>query len=489
MLLYYPIEIDLYNIYPLKVITAQQNNIGRGAVITLKAAGVVIEPTGEEINLHAKKTDGTISYIPCTLSNGQIKVQFTNQMLALAGTVQVELQMISGSGADITDITTPIFQINVQSSNINEKEIESTNEFTALEQGLAEIEELKKNGLKGDAATIQVGKVTASEPGSNPQIKNVGTTTDAIFDFVLPRGVAGEEGPQGPAGKQSAYTLPRSQFPATGAEDTLYIDTSADPAMIYYWTGSEYKQAGGAGSGGGGSAAVVTFLRSGWTAGDSGYTQTMSVPGLTDAAEPQLQLPKNATAVQAAVWDSIKKSVPAAGNLTLTVDSQPGTDLDVIILSLPAQEGTAVGDIAALSQRITAAQADADALRTDVDEINANLNDMPIPVQPWHTDEIIIGTFNGKDLYEKCISIYGGNLTANSTKSIKHDIQIGDIISINKTCVYSNSHAFSDILWWEPGNTSEYLACNFTKTDIKLICAGSWSGDVKTYFKVQYTKA
>lgn len=373
MNLYYPIEIDLYNIYPLKVITAQQNNIGRGAVITLKAAGVVIEPTGEEINLHAKKPDGTISYIPCTLSNGQIKVQFTNQMLALEGTVQVELQMISGSGADITDITTPIFRINVQPSNINEKKIESTNEFTALEQGLAEIEELKKNGLKGDAATIQVGTVTASEPGSNPQIKNVGTTTDAIFDFVLPRGVAGEEGPQGPAGKQSAYTLPRSQFPATGAEDTLYIDTSADPAMIYYWTGSEYKQAGGAGSGGGGSAAVVTFLRSGWTAGDSGYTQTMSVPGLTDAAEPQLQLPKNATDAQAAVWDSIKKSVPAAGNITLTVDSQPGTDLDVIVLSLPEQEGTAVGDIVTLSQRITAAQADADALRTDVDEINANL--------------------------------------------------------------------------------------------------------------------
>ena len=242
------------------------------------------------------------------------------------------------------------------------------------------------------------------------------------------------------------------------------------------------------GAGGGGSAAVVTFLRSGWTAGDSGYTQTMSVPGLTDAAEPQLQLPKNATSAQAAVWDSIKQSVPAAGNITLTVDSQPGTDLDVIVLGLPAQDGVTAADLVQVSQRISQNTTDIAALEGDVTQINANLNDIQIPIQPWHTDEIIIGTFNGKDLYEKCISIYGGNLTANSTKSIKHDIQIGDIISINKTCVYSNSHAFSDILWWEPGNTSEYLACNFTKTDIKLICAGSWSGDVKTYFKVQYTK-
>lgn len=221
-------------------------------------------------------------------------------------------------------------------------------------------------GTPGAAATIQVGTVTASAPGGDPQVTNAGTSSAAVFNFVIPRGA------EGPAGSQEIFQLARADFPATGQPDALYVDISADPAVIYYWDGADYVQAGGAG-GGGGSAAVVTFLRSGWTAGDSGYTQTMSVPGLTDAAEPQLQLPKNATAVQAAVWDSIKKSVPAAGNLTLTVDSQPGTDLDVIILSLPAQEGTAVGDIAALSQRITAAQADADALRTDVDEINANL--------------------------------------------------------------------------------------------------------------------
>lgn len=266
--------------------------------------------------------------------------------------------------------------------------------------------------------------------------------------------------------------------------DISALQTTAKNDLV-----SAINEAATTGSGGGGgSAAVVTFLSSGWTEGDSGYTQTIAVQGLTDAAEPQLQLPKNATSAQAAVWDSIKKSVPAAGNLTLTLDSQPGTDLDVIVLSLPAQDGVTAADLVQVSQRISQNATDIAVLEGDVDQINANLNDIQIPIQPWHTDEIIIGTFNGKDLYEKCISIYGGNLTANSTKSIKHDIQIGDIISINKTCVYSNSHAFSDILWWEPGNTSEYLACNFTKTDIKLICAGSWSGDVKTYFKVQYTK-
>lgn len=52
-------------------------------------------------------------------------------------------------------------------------------------------------GADGKAATIQVGSVVASAPGSNPRVINVGTENAAVFNFLLPRG---ETGPQGPAG-------------------------------------------------------------------------------------------------------------------------------------------------------------------------------------------------------------------------------------------------------------------------------------------------
>ena len=52
-------------------------------------------------------------------------------------------------------------------------------------------------GADGKAATIQVGSVIASAPGSNPRVVNTGTENAAVFNFVLPRG---ETGPQGPAG-------------------------------------------------------------------------------------------------------------------------------------------------------------------------------------------------------------------------------------------------------------------------------------------------
>ena len=43
-------------------------------------------------------------------------------------------------------------------------------------------------GPAGKAATIRVGSVTASAPGSNPQITNSGNENAAVFNVVLPRG-------------------------------------------------------------------------------------------------------------------------------------------------------------------------------------------------------------------------------------------------------------------------------------------------------------
>lgn len=200
MKLYYPITVDLYKPYPLPLVEAQQNNIGRGVLVTLTAQGAVIAPTGESIQLYAKKPDGTISYLTCTTSGSQIECDFTNQMLALPGIVEVELQMIGGTSGNETEITTPIFCVKVNPSNVDDSAVESQDEFPALVTALAEVAELKANGLKGDpgeAATIQVGTVTASDPGSDPQVTNSGTEQDAVLNFVLPRGPQGPKGDDG----------------------------------------------------------------------------------------------------------------------------------------------------------------------------------------------------------------------------------------------------------------------------------------------------
>lgn len=236
MRLYLPITVDLYNIYPLPIMKAQQYNIGRGALVTIVAAGQMVIPDNESLYIYAKKKDGTKVYANCTLSGNQVQVDFNEQMTAVAGILQMELQMIDQSG---NNITTPIFLIDVQKSIIDYRAIVSSDDFQVLQEALAEVEELKKNGLKGDpgeAATIQIGTVSASAPGSSPQITNSGTESAAVFNFILPRG---ETGPQGPAGEGGNDRLISDAFSEEKAyavgdyaiyENVLYKFTAAKTA-------------------------------------------------------------------------------------------------------------------------------------------------------------------------------------------------------------------------------------------------------------------
>ena len=62
-------------------------------------------------------------------------------------------------------------------------EVENVIELLDLDGGI--------QGLAGTAATIEVGTVTS---GDTPSVTNVGTTTAAVFDFVLEKGDQGEQG-------------------------------------------------------------------------------------------------------------------------------------------------------------------------------------------------------------------------------------------------------------------------------------------------------
>jgi len=73
-------------------------------------------------------------------------------------------------------------------------------------------------GIQGEAATIAVGTVTTSAPGSSASVTNVGTSENALFNFVLPRG---EQGPQGTPGEV--------QF-----SDLSYVHTQSIPSTT--WT-------------------------------------------------------------------------------------------------------------------------------------------------------------------------------------------------------------------------------------------------------------
>lgn len=55
-----------------------------------------------------------------------------------------------------------------------------------------------QDGSDGAAATISVGTTTTGQPGTNASVTNSGTSSAAVFDFVIPQGQTGQTGATGP---------------------------------------------------------------------------------------------------------------------------------------------------------------------------------------------------------------------------------------------------------------------------------------------------
>ena len=60
--------------------------------------------------------------------------------------------------------------------------------------------------ITGEPGTDALGEVTASDPGSEPQVTNAGTENAAVLDFVLPRGQTGPTGPAATIEVESTVT-------------------------------------------------------------------------------------------------------------------------------------------------------------------------------------------------------------------------------------------------------------------------------------------
>lgn len=200
MKLYKPITVDLYNTYPLPRMSAQQHNVGRGAIITLTANGQVIALGEETVRIFARRPDGNVSYLDCTITeDGKIQADFTDQMLAAEGNVQVELEFTTTE----TNITTPIFIVEVNKSNVKDG-VKSSNEYKALEKYTEEAKEggkavyigilidsvTKEYGYKSDnfekvKAAFEKGKTVVLHILDTNEYAYLQTATKDYFKFIL----------------------------------------------------------------------------------------------------------------------------------------------------------------------------------------------------------------------------------------------------------------------------------------------------------------
>ena len=63
-------------------------------------------------------------------------------------------------------------------------------------------------GPRGEAATVSVGTTTTGDPGGSASVTNSGTSSDAVFNFVIPRGQQGTPGQDGSPGLYVGNSAP-----------------------------------------------------------------------------------------------------------------------------------------------------------------------------------------------------------------------------------------------------------------------------------------
>nr|DAL95461.1 MAG TPA: Baseplate component [Caudoviricetes sp.] len=142
--------------------------------------------------LRAEKPDGKVMFNSCTVCEDRLEYIITTQTIAATGTVTCEITLMSSSGQVLV---TPQFEIIVADIIYSDTEIESTNEYTALEEAI------KKAAALKDGTTFTP---SVSDEGVLSWSNSDGKENPAAVSIKGPKGNPGDKGDKGDPGKDGA---------------------------------------------------------------------------------------------------------------------------------------------------------------------------------------------------------------------------------------------------------------------------------------------
>ena len=151
-------------------ITPKQGETGTWLDITLIDDSTPFNLVGADVKAVFLKKDGKVSYIPCTITDGEqgkIKIKLTNQILAIPGKVECEIH-VEGTDGLVKSWT---FTMDVQKS-VGKAEIESSNEVEVLDRLIEDVREVedampliqsKINEINNSESTLNITITTAND--------------------------------------------------------------------------------------------------------------------------------------------------------------------------------------------------------------------------------------------------------------------------------------------------------------------------------------
>ena len=99
------------------------------------------------------------------------------------------------------------------------------------------------NSGGGSTVSVNVGKTTTGEPGTNASVNNSGDETNVVLNFTIPRGNTGPQGPQGKQGPTGA-TGPAGPGVATGGTTGQVLVKKSNANFDTEWIAQTSANAG-----------------------------------------------------------------------------------------------------------------------------------------------------------------------------------------------------------------------------------------------------
>lgn len=150
------IKLDLNRRLYDKIIAKQGDTKSRFLLFQLLDGSIAFNLTNRSVRAYMVKPDGKEIFNDLIINNyslGYCTLELTNQVLAVPGTVKIELMVTE----EDRKLTSSVFELEVIKSINSEKSIVSTNEFTALLNGLSSLSEY--DNYKNEIAAARDGEV------------------------------------------------------------------------------------------------------------------------------------------------------------------------------------------------------------------------------------------------------------------------------------------------------------------------------------------
>ena len=158
------ITLDIARTSSPPVVYAKQGDSGTRYVSvtpTENGAAYSIE-SGVTARIRVLKPDNTAIYNTATISGNTVTAELTSQALAVEGMAIAEIGLYKGSQI----LTTFIFYLKIEKSAVSDTQIESTNEFTVLEQALQQA-----------SAAVGIANTAAAAAGTATTSANTAAST------------------------------------------------------------------------------------------------------------------------------------------------------------------------------------------------------------------------------------------------------------------------------------------------------------------------